>query len=227
MPEALEVGAKAEAGRTSTSIDLADVEAYADISEALRSYYAGAVEEVAAKTGVAEGGDPDWFETQLITEERFRSQTRDWAGVRRRRPGRSSSQELEAAYLIRSDTRAGMFWYELTHDMLVEPILDDNLAWKRRSSSRGSWRRESGGTTVATSSAAARQRSFERRPAQRAETARRPELESRLPRGERARREGASTPCERCSATASFVGALAIVECIVIVDAASCSWCWH
>ncbi len=39
---------------------------------------------------------------------------------------------LESAYLIRSDTRANVPWYELTHDLLIEPILDDNLKWVRR-----------------------------------------------------------------------------------------------
>ena len=113
------------------AIDLADVEAYADIPGALRSYYGATVEEVAAKTGVGEGAIRDWFEKQLITEARFRCQTVTGPESGDVDP-RVVLEELESAYLIRSDERANVFWYELTHDLLVDAIVDDNLAWKRR-----------------------------------------------------------------------------------------------
>ena len=86
---------------------------------------------MAAKTGVAEGAIRDWFERQLITAERFRCQTvtgPESGGV----DPKLVLGELEAAYLVRSDERANVFWYELTHDLLVDAIVEDNLKWKRR-----------------------------------------------------------------------------------------------
>ena len=37
---------------------------------------------------------------------------------------------LRDAYLIRADIRGGETWYELTHDRLVEPIVEANLRWR-------------------------------------------------------------------------------------------------
>jgi hypothetical protein len=109
------------------SIELEDVERHTDISKALRRYYAGAVAEVAQQTGAEEMEIRQWFENQLIREG-VRSQTMlapesgDQADVLR---------ALQDAYLIRGDTRADSTWYELAHDMLVGPILDDNRKWRR------------------------------------------------------------------------------------------------
>jgi hypothetical protein len=120
-----------ERGNGFRVIDVEDVDRHADITRALRSYYAGAVAEVADKTGAAEMAIRDWFGSQIITRERFRTQTVtgpvsgdvDPADVLR---------ALESVYLIRSDIRAGSRWFELAHDMLIEPILDDNKRWARR-----------------------------------------------------------------------------------------------
>jgi hypothetical protein len=68
-----------------------------------------------------------WFENQLI-RDRVRSQTM-------LAPESGDPTEvlgaLQDAYLIRGDTRADSTWYELAHDMLVGPILDDNRKWRR------------------------------------------------------------------------------------------------
>ena len=37
---------------------------------------------------------------------------------------------LEDAYLIRSDTRRGTKWYELTHDRMIGPIVENNASWR-------------------------------------------------------------------------------------------------
>jgi hypothetical protein len=37
---------------------------------------------------------------------------------------------LDHCHIIRTDLRGGKPWYELAHDRLVEPIREDNLAWK-------------------------------------------------------------------------------------------------
>jgi hypothetical protein len=107
------------------TIELADVVAHADIPRALRGYYAGAVAKVAKKTKTTEAAIRNWFETELITAEGFRSQT-----VTGPKSGdidpKTVLEALERVYLIRGDQRGDTTWWELTHDMLVDPILDDN-----------------------------------------------------------------------------------------------------
>ena len=77
--------------------------------EALRSYYAGASRTWPAKTGVAEGGDPRLVrEASSSPEQRFRSQTLTGPQSGDVDP-REVLEELEAAYLIRSDTRADVY----------------------------------------------------------------------------------------------------------------------
>ncbi len=120
--------AKGDGFRT---IDLAAVEEHANIAKALRRYYAATVEEVATKTGAEEEVIRDWFEHQLITAARFRCQTVTGPESGDVRP-RLVLEELEAAYLIRSDERASVPWYELTHDLLIDPILNDNVTWRER-----------------------------------------------------------------------------------------------
>ena len=114
-----------EKGANFHSIDDDDVDEYADIPGALRSYYAGAVADVVTETGAAETAIRNWFDTELITAEGFRSQTLvgpDSEGVDPARVLRA----LEDQYLIRSDPRAGAVWWELTHDVMIEPIIEDN-----------------------------------------------------------------------------------------------------
>jgi hypothetical protein len=118
-------------GREFDDVDLDDVRTYADIPKALRGYYAGAVEEIAEETGVDEVAIRDWFGQELITREGFRSQTvqpPDCGSV----DPRIVLAALESAYLIRSDVRANVPWFELTHDLLIEPIREDNGKWNRR-----------------------------------------------------------------------------------------------
>jgi hypothetical protein len=119
-----------------TTVGLGDVERHADVGQALRQYHRDTVEEVARSTGVAELAIRDWFETQLITLQRFRSQTLTGPTSANADPA-AVALALQDAYLLRSDTRAGSIWYELAHDQLIAPILDDNRSW--RSSRLESW----------------------------------------------------------------------------------------
>jgi hypothetical protein len=117
-------------GKEFKSIKLKDIKRHADIDRALQGYYAGVVAHVAGKTSADEQIIRRWVQGELITPQRFRSQTLtgpvsgDVAPL-------TILHELERAYLIRSDTRADSTWYELSHDKLVEPILADNENWER------------------------------------------------------------------------------------------------
>jgi hypothetical protein len=80
----------------------------------------------------------DWIEAHLITAHGFRSQTLV------RPPSKTVDttavvSALQNAYLLRSDTRSGSIWYELAHDQLITPILQDNDAW--RAARLESWQR--------------------------------------------------------------------------------------
>lgn len=112
-------------------IDLADVKRHADISIALQSYYAGVVDHTAEETGAEVGAMRHWFENELITPQLYRSQTLRLPDSGEADPA-AVIKELEDGYLIRGDTRGDSTWYEIAHDKLVRPILDDNDLYFRR-----------------------------------------------------------------------------------------------
>jgi hypothetical protein len=113
-----------------TRIEVADVARHSNIGQALRGYYADAVAEVARSTGADVRVIREWCEMQLITLQLYRSQT--LAGpVSGAVDPHQVLLGLTDAYLLRSDTRAGVTWYELSHDRLIQPILDDNREWRR------------------------------------------------------------------------------------------------
>jgi hypothetical protein len=112
------------------SIDVADVRRHGNVGRVLRGYYSDTVTAVAEATGADVRVIREWFESQLITREKWRNQT-----LTGPESGDADPQHilraLADAYLLRSDTRAGVSWYELSHDQLIQPILDDNAAWRR------------------------------------------------------------------------------------------------
>lgn len=115
-----------------------------DVDQALSRYYADSVAECAAATGADEAAIREWFETELITPQRFRSQTV-------RRPAKDNPDvlhRLQDAYLVRADSRGGTTWYELGHDRLIGAVLSDNKEWRRSNYepwqiSEFKWRRNS------------------------------------------------------------------------------------
>lgn len=119
-----------ERGDDFRTIDPADVEKHAHIPQALAGYYAGTVADVARETGTDERAIRRWFEEQLITRDGFRSPTLVGPGSGQADPA-EILRALQDSYLIRSDTRAGSTWYELSHDLLIGAVLDDNRKWLR------------------------------------------------------------------------------------------------
>jgi Novel STAND NTPase 1 len=118
-----------ESGGQFRSIGAVDVQPVGSIHDALRNYYADVVNE-------ASGGDPavervvrEWIGHQLITDAGFRSQKREGPAV----PDRDGAVKvLQDRYLIRSDERAGVRWWELSHDRLIGPVKDDNTVWQSK-----------------------------------------------------------------------------------------------
>ena len=70
----------------------------------------------------------DWVGHELISKQRLRRQTRQKPPVPK--PD-AALRVMQGMYLIRDDPRPGgsPLW-ELSHDMLVGPILEDNRAWR-------------------------------------------------------------------------------------------------
>jgi hypothetical protein len=109
------------------TIEVGDVEEYADIDQALTLYFRDTVAGVVDKTGADERKIREWFESDLITKQHFRSQTLN-------PPDTINANQvlvlLEEGYLIRGDVRGSSTWYELTHDRLIRPVLASNETWR-------------------------------------------------------------------------------------------------
>ncbi|MBK9755899.1 MAG: hypothetical protein IPO88_20840 [Nannocystis sp.] len=110
------------------SIEAKDIAQYASVSTALADYYAQAVTKIACGDIAVERALREWVGSRLIVGG-IRSQVRQEAG---RSAGLDNAliEPLLASYLVRSEQRAGANWFELSHDRLVEPVLQDNKAWE-------------------------------------------------------------------------------------------------
>jgi WD40 repeat protein len=113
-----------------TQITEKDLQEVGDVNQSLERYFDGRVGTVAKEKNVAERSIREWFEKELITS----------GGVRNMvlREENSASgladnviQTLQGD-LIRAEMRAGQVWYELSHDRLIEPILNSNAKWFER-----------------------------------------------------------------------------------------------
>jgi Novel STAND NTPase 1 len=109
------------------TISAADVDRLGRTDQALRRYYAEVVQEAAGSDLMTEHLLRKWIADKLITEEGFRSQQRGDPPVQD--PG-YALKILQDRYLIRSDERAGARWWELSHDRLIQPIIDNNTSWE-------------------------------------------------------------------------------------------------
>jgi hypothetical protein len=106
-----------------------DVEDVGDVDTALSGYYAEHVAAVTAKTGVSERTIREWFDRRLITADRIRGQV---MGGKDQGLASSVIKPLVEAYLIREERRRGEIFYELAHDRLIDPIRQNNAAWREQ-----------------------------------------------------------------------------------------------
>jgi len=106
-----------------------EVEKFGDIDRALIDFYENALTQTMQKTGVRERDLRHWFGKQLITP----LQTRGLV-LRGENETNGLANEavdlLDDSHLIHADIRAGARWYEISHDRLVEPILQSNRIWE-------------------------------------------------------------------------------------------------
>lgn len=110
------------------TIEADHIAAFADVSTALAGYYADTVSHAAAGDERQERAIREWVGGRLIV-----------GGIRtpvRREAERSGGLDnrlivgLVDSYLVRGEQRAGAIWYELSHDRMVGPILEDNARWE-------------------------------------------------------------------------------------------------
>ena len=108
-------------------IDSEDLQNYANVDDALIRFYRDSLAK-AKETGVTERSLRRWFGEKLITPAGTRGLVyrgkRDTEGLRN-----AAVEILRDCYIIRGDLRGGEVWYELAHDRLVDPVLEDNENW--------------------------------------------------------------------------------------------------
>ncbi len=108
-----------------TEKDLQDV---GDVDQTLGKYYEERVSAVAKAKKVQERLIREWFEKKLITVGGIRSLVLQEPN---KKSGGLDDDVIQALQsdLVRAEQRGGATWYELTHDRLVEPILENNQKW--------------------------------------------------------------------------------------------------
>ena len=112
-------------GEYITEQDLHDV---GDVDQSLAKYYEERVKAVAESKNVKERLIREWFEEKLITADGIRNLVRQEP---HKKSGGLDDDVIQALQsdLVRAENRGGATWYELTHDRLVEPILENNRNW--------------------------------------------------------------------------------------------------
>ena len=98
------------------------------MDEALAAFYADEIAKICGTTGVDQRDIRYWVQGRLITRKGIRLPVLEEKGQTR---GLDNSvlSALVDAHLLRKETRAGRHFYELAHDRLVEPVLEDNERW--------------------------------------------------------------------------------------------------
>ncbi|UQX88097.1 hypothetical protein M6D93_17650 [Jatrophihabitans telluris] len=126
-----------EQGGRFGEITTSDVIDFGPLDTALSRYYRLVVRKAAKRDEAEERIIRDWVQDHLLTEAQFRSQTRTRPAVRN---PQEVMQYLQRRYLVREDPRPGAVWWELTHDRLIDPVVEDNRLWRDRHLSR--WQRD-------------------------------------------------------------------------------------
>ena len=103
---------------------------FGDVDRALVDFYADALRVSVLRTGIDEATLRGWFGKTLITPMGTRGTV-----FRDEQKGRTGDipnvvvDVLVDQHIIRAEYRAGIRWYELTHDRFIEPILASNAEW--------------------------------------------------------------------------------------------------
>jgi WD40 repeat protein len=105
-----------------------EIEKFGDVDTSLGEFYATQVKQVARDSKFSERKIREWFDTALITENFVRNQVLKGSGESLKLSDQVINL-LEDAHLVRSETRRGSIWYELSHDRLIRPVRNSNTEW--------------------------------------------------------------------------------------------------
>jgi WD40 repeat protein len=125
---------KEQSGDRITEDDLNKLTGQSDLAEfvsrALGQFYEDAISSVLADPSVKvnERQLRHWFSHELITESETRGAVRQGADRTGSMPN-GVVRLLQDKFIIRSETRGGNTWFEVSHDRFVAPILQQNRAW--------------------------------------------------------------------------------------------------
>jgi conflict system STAND superfamily ATPase len=122
-----------EKRRDEMTVTVDDVGDVGNVDEALGDYYARAVARAAAEGSCDEPDVRDWIETALIVN-RVRAQALEGSELSHNVTAKAVDV-LEQVYVVRREERRGSIWYELAHDRLVTPVLEDNARRREESTS--------------------------------------------------------------------------------------------
>jgi len=110
---------------------LSDQNSAHDVNEALGDYYAEAVARAAREGACEERDVRQWIERSLVVN-RMRAQALQGSETTQHVTS-AAVKVLEDVYLVRREERRGGIWYELAHDRLVLPLLQNNAQWREKS----------------------------------------------------------------------------------------------
>ena len=106
-----------------------DLQEFGDVDKAMEDYYEDSIKETIKGNGVKEGDLRQWFDNHLITKARTRGTVyhgrEGTAGI-----PNEAIERLKDVYIIRVESRSGSKWIELSHDRLIDPILNSNRKWR-------------------------------------------------------------------------------------------------
>jgi hypothetical protein len=117
-------------GEAFTEISLSDVAAFQPLETAIARYYRRTLRKATHKDPQAERILRDWVEEKLLTPQLLRGQTTTKPRVT---DPDDALRVMQERYLVRVDPRPNGVWYELSHDRLIDAIVDDNQSWRERS----------------------------------------------------------------------------------------------
>lgn len=98
------------------------------IDEVLARFYDRAIDATAVAAKVRRRTLRTWFDRKLITPAKTRGIVFKGEQTTEGLPN-NAVELLEAHRLIRSEPRGNSVWYELTHDRLVDAVVDSNRKW--------------------------------------------------------------------------------------------------
>jgi hypothetical protein len=70
----------------------------------------------------------EWIDQRLLTRQRVRGQVLQDVDQSEGLANRAILALVDA-HLVRAERRQGFTWFELAHDRLIEPLLDNNRTW--------------------------------------------------------------------------------------------------